>query len=645
MDENEEFEFALALEREKAAGAALPAAKPPSLASRGMSAIKDAATEWYSNSPAVGAVELAASGASGLAAKVGAGLMGLGTMGARAAGMTDADPADVVRETQDALTYQPRSNAAKMITGGVEKAASVFDPIAEAVDSAGPGVRTFVPAVAEAVLDLAPVPLAKPAARAATPKPIPGAARPTPDDPVAAMRAAGYKLRPSDVQAITENPKTPGLWREGLQEPAQLRKDITHHNQRVSTKLANEEIGTKSLTPSEFERVRKPHFDVYDQVEAAVGTAPSTEFKAAREAALARTGFKPGANPSTTQIIAALRKQERKRARSEDVATNKEGQLDRDAADALEDALEKQLTAYGDEKLFKSYQESRKALARIHDVETATRGQQIDAQYLHRMDKRDKGRMVGRLKLIADSGAAAKNVVRHSQGATGRGSSVKAESLYQGVKNLGKAAIAKLPGMDIRGSRFQNKFGREALPEERASFADYGRRTPRPEPVPQAPPQMGAGDVEFTQTGGVTPPLANDLAGDLELLPDPVPGAQVLPEAPPMLTADVPPPVRGDIDFQPSPELLEGLAGELGLLPEQPRMPGSVDWVPPVMGDPGDLAPALGLPDELVAQLGLAVDTPQPSLMTPVADPVPFGPRVQLERPPGRVGKPRKPKK
>jgi hypothetical protein len=638
MDENEEFEFRLRAEQEASAAPVVPPSTTPAEPS-GFARVMGA-------NPIVGAAELGIQGATGALAEF---------IGANVALRGDPATADKIRE---AMTYQPRGEAAQKVNAGFgavaegvrtlpgvkqldEAITGAPAPVRDAATSIVGGVNTAIgmtPAGAKPVQQGA-----RKAVERVTDTAVPGAAKPTPDDPVAAMRAAGYKLRPSDVQAIKPGEKVPGQWREGLQEPAKLRKDFTLHNQQVSTKLASEEIGTKDLSASSLEKARTPHFSVYDQVEKAVGAAPSTEFKTAREAALARSGFKPGTNPTTTQVIAALRKQERKRARSEDVATNKEGELDRDAADALESALEKQLTAYGDEKLFKSYQDSRKALARIHDVESATKGQQIDAQRLKRIADRDPGRMVGRLRLIADSAGAAKNVVRHSQNATGRGSSVKAETIYQGVKNLGKSAISKLPGMDVAGSTFQNKFGREALPEERASFADYGRRAPRAEVSQPRPPQLGAGNVEFTGQGGVTPPLANDLAGDLELMPDPVPGAQQLPEAPPMMTADVPPPIRGDIDFQSSPGLMDmtlgELASELGLMPEQPRMPGSIDWQPPVMGDAGNLQTALGLPDELVAQLGLGVDTVQPSLMTPVSEPVPFGPRVELEQPPGRAGK------
>jgi hypothetical protein len=661
VDENEEFEFRLRAEQEAAATPKTPvvpaSTKPatPSLGER-MSAHYD---RTMSANPLTGAAELGLSGVTGAASKIASGYAGLGALLGRALGLTEADPADTVRGVQEAGTYQPRSDAAAIIGKGVNAAASVFDPVAEAVENSdNPAVSTLVPAAAEAVTEVVPMaaaakPLAAAAKAGKAARTVEGAARPSPNDPVAAMRAAGYKLRPSDVQAVKPGEKVPGLRREGLQEPAQLRKDFTRHNQAVSTKLANEEIGTKNLSAGEFERVRQPHFKVYDDVEKAVGANPGREFKTAREAALARTGFKPDAKPTTTQIIAALRKQERKRARSDDVATNKEGQLDRDAADALEGALEKQLTDYGDEKLFKDYQDSRRSLARIHDVETATRGQQIDAQYLRRIDQRDKGRMSGRLKLIADSADTAKNVVRHSQGATGRGNSVKADSMVGAIKNAVKGAVARIPGMDVTKEGFQAKnFGRQATEAERGTFSDYGKRPEKAQPVTKPAPQLGAGDVEFSGQGGVTPPLANDLAGDLELLPDPVPGAQVLPERPPMMTADAPPPITGDIDFTPGPPVgLDDLAGDLDLMSPMLRDPDSLDWVPPVVGDAGDLASALGLPDDLVAQLGLAVDTPQPSLMTPVADPVPFGPRVQLEAPPGRVGKapsqkkPGKPKK
>lgn len=52
---------------------------------------------------------------SGLAGQVAGGFAGLGTMGSNALGLTNADPADVVRNSQSALTYTPRDPKAQRL--------------------------------------------------------------------------------------------------------------------------------------------------------------------------------------------------------------------------------------------------------------------------------------------------------------------------------------------------------------------------------------------------------------------------------------------------------------------------------------------------------------------------------------------------
>lgn len=65
------------------------------------------------------ALEPNASLLSGMVATPVAGLAGLAAAAGKATGLSDADPADVVRKTQDTLTYQPRT------TGGKNAAAAV----------------------------------------------------------------------------------------------------------------------------------------------------------------------------------------------------------------------------------------------------------------------------------------------------------------------------------------------------------------------------------------------------------------------------------------------------------------------------------------------------------------------------------------
>lgn len=138
------------------------------LVSRAASGVKD----WYSASPAMGIPELLGQGVTGLAGKAIGGLAGLGTAAANVAGFSDASPADVVKRTQDALTYQPRSSSAEMLSSGLDKALHVADPlmlpVEQRLDEINPEIVPTIAAAGEAALDIAPMAAGLKAARGAS---------------------------------------------------------------------------------------------------------------------------------------------------------------------------------------------------------------------------------------------------------------------------------------------------------------------------------------------------------------------------------------------------------------------------------------------------------------------------------------------
>lgn len=113
----------------------------------------------------VGGAELLAAGVTGTLAQIPAGLAGIGTMAGRALGLTEADPADVVRRVQHELTYQPRSESAQSglaaIARGVEAVERAVNPALAAIGRVSPTaenvVRTVVPAGIEALATVAPL--------------------------------------------------------------------------------------------------------------------------------------------------------------------------------------------------------------------------------------------------------------------------------------------------------------------------------------------------------------------------------------------------------------------------------------------------------------------------------------------------------
>lgn len=576
MDENEEFEFRHRAEQEAAQSAVAPAA--PSAAAPAQPGFLDRAGQALDKVPGVGLIAQGTAGAINLAGKAVAGLAGLASGG-------DENVVNNVRDTLSVPVPATNDPLVKML-GSAHSAIEQSAPVQAAgntVENAPPGVREALEGSIEAIPDIAGVLGAKASLEGATARTaakVEGAAKPTPDDPVATMRAAGIKLRPTDVKALKPGEKVPGTFRESLKEPAELKKDFTLDNQATVTKLAAEDLGAPNssrLMKGDFDKLKQPHFDKYDEVNAALEkTTPPKEYTDAVDEARAAAGFDAKDKATVTQVISQLRKDARKNQAAKDITTQKAGDASERAADKLEDTVAGRLEALGEDKLHGDYQASRKSLAKINDYEQATRGGQVDPAVLRKLDKKAPGRLTGNAKLIADANDAAPNVVRHSRSATGAGSSVKADSVMGAIKNVGGKLISKLPGMDIARPGFQNKFGREATPQERSGFKDYGKRPERVAPVSgQKPSQMGASGVDFTRSPEV-PPVAgkyrgrdiSTLADELELSPEPVQGAQQLPAAPDRLTADIVPPVRGDIPFTASSADMPStasLAGDLGL--------------------------------------------------------------------------------
>jgi hypothetical protein len=627
MDENEEFEFRHRAEQEAAANAA------PPVTPKGHGPLAPQPAKWSEFNPVEalgeGAAQLTSGAVAGVAGGIGYGLTAAG----KAIGATDAEPSQVMHDIAEPLTYKPTSKSSQLVERAakdifkkpIEGAADLGDQAATAVGKVSPTAETMlreVPAAATAALGVLPAAAgAKSAleAAAAARLPVEGAVKAATDgDIVETLRAAGYKPRPSDVQALKPGEKVSGKFRESLQNPAALKKDLTLENQANTTRLAAEDLGVKdktSLMEKDYETLRKPHFDKYDEVNAALfKVKPDEDFTNTLQTAADRAGFKATDKPKTTQVISELRRNERRGRLSDDKTKQLEAKADGDAADALEEAMGKRLEALGEDKLLPEYQSARQSLAKIHDYESSTKGGQVDATRMAAIARKSKGRLTGNAKIIADAGEHIPNVARSSRGATGMGSSVKSEGgMVRTAINAGKRAVGKIPGMNVKGDTFQNRnFGREAVGAER-DFSGYGKRTPQPATQPATSPQLGAETVDFSATPGVPP--AASLGDELTLAPDAVQNPQQLPPAPDMLTADVIPPTSypGGVDFKPSQFANSELASDLGFAPR----PGD--------GQPYDLefsnAPFQDFAsDHLAGDLGLERRTPTVQGELPVTD-------------------------
>jgi hypothetical protein len=274
------------------------------------------------------------------------------------------------------------------------------------------------------------------------------------------------------------------------------------------------------------------------------------EFAEVYNAAVAAAKFPAGTAPTITRTIGALRRRATKKMQSDDVKIEEQGFADQAMADKLEAAFAERLSALGDEAAFKAYQDARQSLAKIHDIESSTRAGQVDVQKIFKRDEKFPDRMTGRTKMLADIGENFPDVARTATGPGGRDVPTDARTFAGGLRDLGSAMVRGLPGLDrylnVGSDAFQNRLGAPASEVRRTYFDDYGRQPPEAPAVPAA----AAEGVPFEPTPGVVPSKSLDLGRGIELAPDDVPNAQILPETPDMLTADVVPPVRGDIDFK-----------------------------------------------------------------------------------------------
>lgn len=475
--------------------------------------------------------------------------------------------------------------------------------------------------------------------------------------PLEVARAADYKIRPSDVRAQNPTVTPPGLTRESLAEPTQLQREFTLHNQTRNTGLAAEDVGApnkSTLTPADFNALKKAPMQVYADTGRAAGTfAPTPQYAADLDAIANRPGLEPDtreqigrqvdayradqlSGPDAVKTLSVLRRRATLQMQSGKPEILDRGIANRGIANAIEDEIGRRLDALGETEQLGNFQAARTQLAKLHDVQSVTRAGQVDAMKLAKLQRRGVP-FTGRLKIIADTAENFPNVMRHSTTATGT-SGIPTATTVAGLARYAAGAIArKVPGIDVAGATFQNRLGPVARDiAGGARLGEYfGRTAPEataPSPAP-APPGV-AGDVPFTATrgspGALSPQVAhaaNTLAGDLQLAPE-APG-HGLPFEPSDvrlgdLTASAVPPLHGDIPFTSSQPLGTAMAGNLKLA--QPAAGGGIAFRPTTpnpraAGTAGDLA----------------VDEPPAGPQAPLALPAPTRGPIAVDQA-GRAG-------
>jgi hypothetical protein len=496
----------------------------------------------------VGAGETALHAATGIPAALGGGLTFAGTLAATGG---DVDAAKAVQEaTQNALTYQPRTksgqagaetlNAAMSLPGKAGEA--LADPTQAALTKAGvspevagvlaAAVRTAPDAVlqllglkgmtkvGEGIADARAAADAAAAAKQAAPVAT----------PTEVATAAGYKLRPSDVSKAEPGTNVSiGRKIEKFSSSNDLRKEFLEPNQVNTTSIAAQDIGlpkeTTRITPEMMDIVIKPNAAVYKEVGDAAGKfTPFADLSAELDAVSNRRGLEPDIRakviqqvdkyradtmdgPDTVKTISALRQRARNQIQNDDVGIQDRGVANRAIADALENELSRQVGALNPD-LIQRFQDARTQLAKINNVDTATRAGQVDAHVLKKLQNSGVP-LTGGLKIIADTAENFPWITKHPMNyADIEGDkNLAPETFYSALKSAPAALGRKFLGSET----YQRSLGK--TPVELGPDSPLGAYFQKREIAPTS----AAPQTEIPQTPASSMLAANQLAGKLSV--------------------------------------------------------------------------------------------------------------------------------
>lgn len=520
---------------------ATPAAPPPAPAAA-------PATPAAAPSPLmapVGGAEMLASGLTGALSRIPAGLAGLGAgainTGAEALGGKAPLPAaaDVVHNTENALTYHPLSDSGKAGQQYLgEKVAPVVHGASKLLGKAGNAVggetganvaQNLIPALGDAIASVTPLAGALGAARGVGGI-VEGAAKPAVGvgtDAIESGRGAGFKFTPGAVES--RNPAMAGeLPSSSAVTPAD-RRAINLHNQALITQLAGEQIGVpgaKGLSPKDYDAARVPHFDTYTQTgqDMGSGLTGSPAFVSNLESRLAdstQTALKGEAAAQTQRILNAAKTGNLSGPQIiKDISWLRQNK-GASVARMLEDEVQTQLAGSNPQQLDK-FRAARTGLAQINNLQDATAGGQVNASKLAALDADNPGMLTGNLKLIAQTAAAAPQDFRLPSGVVPGSSPLSKPTVLSVAKNvINSTKKTVLPGrFDAQSDAFQNRFGREATPTEKSYGPDLGKRPEKPsEPFALAAPPGAAGGVSQRELSLPQGPAARPPAPNLALAP------------------------------------------------------------------------------------------------------------------------------
>lgn len=468
----------------------------------------------------VGTGENLLSGVSGVAGSI-ANLVNAATGAKELAKQPGESDADFYRRTRAGTTYMPRTEAGQAIAAS---------PIAQApgklVEATGKGVEqlTGSPAAGELSKDVLAVGTAAiPGLRREGVPATAEAAAPklnAYENPVATARAFGDKVRPSDIaKTESETPVRITTEAERLAGSDELRKSLMAHNQKNATSKALADIGlpptAPRVTPKLLDQARAAPLAKYREVGRAAGdfNAEHPEFTADLDAVANKEGLHPDSRtdiskmvdeykgrqmsgPDAVKSISVLRREASRNLRADDPSRQDFGFAQRQVADAIEGQLTRQL---GDSPLAQEFPAARQQLAKINDVDTATKAGQVDRHVLKKL--RDRGApLTGNLAILADTAEMFPHVTKHPQTI----SNVSGGGAVPGVGpvlDLASAGVRPLTRAFLKSDFYQNQLGKPTEVGPNSPLGDYFSG-PAPKTPSSGGPTGGAGGIEVQEHQG-----------------------------------------------------------------------------------------------------------------------------------------------
>jgi hypothetical protein len=271
-------------------------------------------------------------------------------------------------------------------------------------------------------------------ARAGVGEPAPGPVAASPIRPAAVeARQVGYVLPPS---SISEKPGLVSSALAGWSGKIKTAQAASAHNQEITNNLASEALGVPKgtvLTDEVFNGLRKQASQKYQNVISAVPSVTAdNEFKQAvsglggQNSQAAQAFPKITNNPGIADMVGELNaagehptaawvelvKELRFNATSNlkaigDPSKHALGLAQREAATAVDDMMERQITAAGNPQAVAEYQQARKLIAKSYDVESVTNPATGDVNARGLAKLADKGRpLTDQLSTIARAASA-----------------------------------------------------------------------------------------------------------------------------------------------------------------------------------------------------------------------------------------------